>query len=229
MAYATEKGEKLTPAQRRKASKVQREIARRNAAFKKASPAQKRVLIAKDVIAQVKAKRFIAQSGIWAAICDKDGKFVSHNNVLKPADAQVQSLFLSGDVAKCNCCALGGILMSCTLYNNHQSLKDLNQDLDISCKVKNGEKFSNGLHRFFSRRQLALIECAFEGGSGGFIVYKKFDADGNIHIFSASLLRNVPRVTLERVLDYWKDYPKPDRRMYAIMQNIIKNKGTFKP
>jgi hypothetical protein len=35
------------------------------AAFKKASPAKQRVIIAKDVIAQLKAKKLIARAGIY--------------------------------------------------------------------------------------------------------------------------------------------------------------------
>ncbi len=36
-----------------------------NAEFKKATKAQKRVMIAQDVLAQLKAKRYVAESGCW--------------------------------------------------------------------------------------------------------------------------------------------------------------------
>jgi hypothetical protein len=208
-----------------KARKVAAEIRRRNKVFTAASPAQKRVLIAKDVIKQIKAKRFIAAEGSWLHLVDKYG-----NNIAGPlvgeADrsTQIQAMFLSGDAPTCECCALGGIMMACTLYNNNQTVGDLAADLNIGRNVRCGTAFSNGLHRFFSRQQLALIECAFESGRGEF--YVNFDSTTYSR---SSLLQHVSRNTLNRALDYETAYPKTDKRMIAIMQNIVKNNGTFRP
>jgi hypothetical protein len=207
-----------------KARKVAAEIRRRNKVFTAASPAQKRVLIAKDVIKQIKAKRFIAAQGSWLWLGDKYG-----NNIAGPfvgeaePSTQIQAMFLSGAAPTCECCALGGIMMACTLYNNNQTVEDLAADSNIGRNVRLGNAFSNGLHRFFSRQQLALIECAFEGGRGEFFV----NLDSTFS--RSSLLQNVSLNTLNRALDYEKAYPKADKRMIAIMRNIVKNNGTFKP
>ena len=117
-------------------------------------------------------------------------------------------------------------MMACTLYNNNQTVEDLASDSNIGRNVRHGNEFSNGLHRFFSRQQLALIECAFEGGHGEFFVSS---ACGGPPHATTSLLRNVPRNTLQRALDYEDAYPKADKRMLAIMRNIVKNNGTFRP
>jgi len=221
----------LTPEEQQK--KLEQEIAKRKAKFKKASPAQKRVLIAKDVIAQVKAKRFIATAGRWAILRDKRGKNIALSFTETPVanDAQVQSLFLSGAVATCECCALGGIMLSCTLYNSNQTVKDFSAVAGIGARVARGDKFSNGLHRFFSQKQLALIECAFEGGKGEFGIAIRFDYlnFSDPIVIVADLLKTVPRDTLKRAVGYMTQYPAADKRILAIMQNIIKNKGTFKP
>ena len=42
-----------------------KEINKLNEEFKKATKAQKRVMIAKDVLAQIKAKRYFPESGEW--------------------------------------------------------------------------------------------------------------------------------------------------------------------
>ena len=42
-----------------------KEINKLNAEFKKANKAQKRVMIAQDVLAQLKTKRYVAESGCW--------------------------------------------------------------------------------------------------------------------------------------------------------------------
>lgn len=220
------KTKKTTTAKRKLAA----EIARRTKLFKAASPAQKRVLIAKDVIAQIKANRYAAKTGTWVALYNKNAKKIDFGpySAASRKNAQVQSLFLSGDVAKCECCALGGVMMSCTLYNNNQTLADFYEyDCDVGAVVGYGDKFSNGLHRVFSRQQLALIECAFEGGRGGFFV--SLNPTSTCTPVVDPLLQNVPRDTLARAIDYAKKYATPEKRMIAIMQNIIKNDGTFKP
>ncbi len=72
---------------------------KRNAIFKRASAAQKRVLIAKDVIAQIAAKKYKAKKLTWARI--KGAKKAG-------GEEQVCSILDKKDVS-CNCCALGGM------------------------------------------------------------------------------------------------------------------------
>jgi hypothetical protein len=69
-----------------KQTKLQKQIADTNTAFKKASKAQKRVMIAQDVIAQIKAKRYIAESGTFV-IANWDGKikFDDHSDSIQEA------------------------------------------------------------------------------------------------------------------------------------------------
>lgn len=230
-----------------KEKKLAAEIARRSKLFKAASKEEKRVLIAKDVIAQIRANRYLVRTGTWAELYNKTGtnlfnRFLqTESRVSYPLDApsdkrpekdaQVQSLFLDGTVATCECCALGGIMMSCTLYNNNQTLHDFcDNDSHVGDVVNDKEKFANGLHRIFSRQQLALIECAFEGGKGGFSAVLDDYFDDEEDFFTVDpLLANLPRETLTRAVSYADKYPVPENRMIAIMRNIIKNNGTFKP
>jgi hypothetical protein len=174
-------------------------IKKLNAEFKKASKAQKRVMIAQDVLAQLKAKRYFAESGCWVqpnikAACEKN---------LKDEDS-VQELFAAKKIESCNVCALGGLFMSCINLNNNTTVEDLKKEFYIGDFVYDDSKISNGLNRIFTQKQLILIESYFEGSQG----YFKGDNEKTV-------------VFLESYND--------DERLEMIMQNIIDNDGTFKP
>jgi hypothetical protein len=176
-----------------------KEINKLNEEFKKATKAQKRVMIAKDVLAQIKAKRYFAESGCWVqpnikAACEKN---------LKDEDS-VQELFAKKKIKSCNVCALGGLFMSCINLNNNTTVEDLKKEFYIGDFVYDDSKISNGLNRIFTQKQLMLIETYFEGSQG----YFKGDN--------------------EKTLVFLESYDD-DERLEMIMQNIIDNNGTFKP
>ena len=227
---------------------IQKEIEKRNSLFKKATKAEKRVLIAKDVIAQIKANRYVAQSGAFVkAEFNPDIDDFSHildeahylmGEKFKEADIAVKyeislkkakeainfikkplrEAYLDGTVESCKVCALGGLFMSCTLYNNKTKLDACGyygEASDLGEFIDRSEPISNGLDKFFSQSQLKLIEEAFEGGFGyfgdGCYTYNRFE-DNNRQYYT-----------------YADKYPEDDDRMIAIMNNIVKNNGTFVP
>jgi hypothetical protein len=201
---------KLTAAQ-----KLAQEIKKRNKLFKAADAAGKRVLIAKDVIAQIKAKRFIASEGNWVIpeLAEKFSTLSFHNKINDPgfSDESAQKLFLSKKIESCSCCALGGMLMSCTLFNNHQTATQLADESNwLGDMVESKESFSNGLDRVFTHAQLRMIEVAFEGNMGYFTVDNTEDWTVNAE-------------------SYYRVFADADTRLVKIMENIIKNKGTFVP
>lgn len=197
------------------AQKLAHEIKKRNKQFKAADAAGKRVLIAKDVIAQIKAKRFVASEGEWVVprLSEKVSTQAFHNKINDPAfsDKSAQKLFLSKKIESCSCCALGGMLMSCTLFNNHQTATQLADESNwLGDIVESKESFSNGLDRVFTNEQLRMIEVAFEGNMGYFTVDSTEDWTVNAE-------------------SYYKVFADADTRLIKIMENIIKNKGTFVP
>lgn len=199
---------RLTKAE--KEAQVKREIARRNRIFQAATKAEKRVLIAKDVIAQIRAKRLRAKSRAWIIPENLDTPAALPFDAFYDKDASVQKLFLSKEMAPCNCCALGGLFMSCTLYNNKTTVQELDQAADDLGRMIEADGPSNGLTKFFSRDQLQLIEYAFEGGDGYF----------NDWGLSGGAVENA-------YANY--NHIDDEKRLIAIMENIIENKGTFKP
>lgn len=193
-----------------KKMRIAREIAKRNKAFAAASPAERRVLIATDVIAQIKAKKFEAKEGTWVTPVDAKTENVISNLADEfGGDASLRELMLAGKL-KCDCCALGAMFMSCTLYNNRTTADDFEHEIDYSFddRIESGDGFKNQLHRVFSRTQMELIEATYEGNCGAF---------------------RVGGAKADRVHDWQDKYPDAKNRLIAIMHNIIKNKGKFIP
>jgi hypothetical protein len=217
--------------------RVEIEIAKREAIFKKATVTQKRVLIAKDVIAQIKAKKIKPESGTFVSV-EKVKGFMSSTAAEKRtgawnyamsklsnsegSDADVRKLYLENKLQQCSCCALGGLFMSCTLYNNNTTVENLSfagedlGDLLVGDRGYSG-RLPNGLDKFFSLAQLRLIEQTFEGDNGA--------VNSGVDCATGEVFDKFP----PRAAAFYDKYKKPKDRLIAIMQNIIDNNGTFKP
>lgn len=175
-----------------------------NAEFKKATKAQKRVMIAQDVLAQLKAKRYVAESGCWVQ--------ANYNPTVTLAEIKyhdsVQELFAEKTIESCNVCALGGLFMSCTNLNNNTLLEELDDvSEDLGNLIDEEEKLSNKLNKIFTTSQLKLIETYFEANGGYF---RDYDEDNRIEAF-------------------YNKHPSDKKRLQLIMENIVENEGTFVP
>ena len=202
----------------KKLEKINKLIAENNAAFKKATKAQKRVMIAQDVLAQIKAKRYVAEPGMWVVptfsenFCNTDSD---------PGKESVQQLFASKEIESCNVCALGGLFMSCTNLNNHTTYSQFNSESeDIGALIGYEEGLSNELDVFFSKNQLTLIEIYFEDGEGYFSIDNETVDTGS---------RFYKSIDFDHVNSFNDKYQDDDDRLKAIMKNIVENNGTFVP
>ncbi len=173
------------------------------AKFAKMTPAQKRVAIAQDVIAGLKAKRLVASPGVYVQILAKS-KMVTERDVKNGVELQAKL----AKVKRCNVCALGGVFVAAV--DRFNGIK-CNSDIGLT-KPGEYDGFSYGgevddvvmkehLRKFFSVPQLEDIEMAFEG----------FDPNG-CRINDNAWTQRIRNST---------------ERMSAIMQNIIKHKGRF--
>lgn len=235
---ATLEKKPLTLAQQ--AAQVKRAVEKRNKLFAAADAAGKRVLIAQDVIAQIKLGKFNPVTGSWvdaidyrhnilvAAEYDLDN--LSTNMTRPDIDEESRSVredFFAGLTGQCDCCALGAMFMSCTLNNNKTTMADLD-DVQYSlgefveARVKSGP-MKNGLTKFFSFAQLKLIEQAYEGGNGGWSIDLYRNPRTGEHLVDA----REPSPVEARTLAWVEKYPNHDERLVAIMKNIVKNNGTF--
>lgn len=215
-----------------KAEQAALEIAKREKIFKAASPAQKRVLIAKDVIAQIKAKKLKPAHGTFVTFDKVAGLNMTPTDPYSEptredvsyhlgADKDARELYLENKIQRCSCCALGSLFVSCTLYNDNTTADEFTfAGEEISDWLTSGgkaERMSNGLDKFFSIQQLQLIEQTFETDNG---VVQSHDED--------EFGKAYPKFSKASEA-FCNKYTTAESRLIAIMKNIVANDGTFKP
>jgi len=103
----------------------------------------------------------------------------------------------------------GGIVLNLTKYKNTLNIGDLD-----GFSEKNS-KFSKLLEKYFTPKQQALIEHAFEGDTHNhsklaYEVYLSFRE-------------------IDACINFYENYEDETDRLKAIMNNLIFNKGIFKP
>lgn len=200
-------------------TKVQAEIERREAEFNAASPSEKRVLIAKDVLKQLDAGYIYPNRG---KICNFSEVFLKG----KSESDEVREVFLreSGAFtgASCACCAVGAMFLSCVLYRNELTIQKYNELISqndnytiplLFTKIQTHSPL-NGLTEYFSAKQIKLIEIAFEKGGG---------------LFQDDAYEDLTEEEVERAVGYRDLFNEDDDAtiLRAIMNNIIKNNGEF--
>lgn len=196
------------------------QIQKWNNYFNSLSPEQKRVAIAKDVIAQLNAKKIIPESGTYFAIEDN------------PDDYDV-SLQKHLPKTQCSVCALGSLFYSHVKFNNKVTYGDY-------LKAWTSDLIVEELNNYFDFEQLGMIEYAFEGFDGSLSDDKPkyYDLNGISSCpVNDSEFAYVPKEFLNN-LKYSYQYflhlvnqneRGEDFRLYQIMNNIIRNNGTFVP
>lgn len=154
---------------------------------------QARVTLAKDVIAQLNARRFVATLGSYVMTRGADADRLRSS---KRAD-DAKTVF--ADLRACEVCAVGALFLATVERHNSVAIRDVS----FSADGRHIELFSEVdravLHRFFSPDQMALIESAFEGDLYG-------DED-----------------TVRSAIKFGFAHRDADSRLRAIMANIIAN------
>lgn len=199
--------------------------------FKDLGPAERRVMIAKDVIAGLRSKRLSAKQGEF--VNDPSEK----NFITEKTDEKNCMKKALKKIEKCEVCALGACFVSLTeRFNNitlgnvyGSELKELKLDFSGGCPVTLNLSFddiSQSLQKFFSKSQLAMIEYAFElggwindeGAEGWCLTDKQKDHCTAFYDTFFTVDKN----------GYGYDRNQP-KLLACIMQNIIENDGLFKP
>jgi hypothetical protein len=177
--------------------------------FKKLSDQQKRVAIAEDTLKHIYTGKLVPTSGTFV----DDGIAYSADN------DSVQKLFRSQE--KCEVCALGSLFLSYVDVANRCKVKD------FSSSDGDGAYIMRRLSSFFDKRQLALIEAAFEAGSGMVGNAEEFElSETEFNIASEFGSRLLDKINF---LDHFDNISEDDAILVAICVNIIQNKGIFNP
>lgn len=173
-----------------------------NKEFSKLTASEKRVSIAKDVIKQLKAGSFIAAHRVYV----RSKQLQSKIETLGFDDScELKSLL---PTVTCECCAKGSLFLSEVSKRNKYKV---DSSTSIFCDI-DSETITNRLNNLFTKNQLDLIETAFEG--------ELIEIDNDF-------LRKSKSTSKAIVFKY--NFKKPSDVLIAIMENIITNKGTFKP
>lgn len=176
--------------------------------------AEKRIAIIKDVLQRL-PERNVATD---VYIDNIDVKGLTVKDLDREAQCEIQR------IEKCYACALGNMLMSHIRIYDKLKLTDIGLgqgyyfDYYIGGYIKTDYLDQNTfrglvikpLSKHFSRLQLAMIEAAFEQKE---IVFVN-DRYKNIMI---------------KAIDFGKKHKSAKARLRAIMQNMLKNNGIFKP
>ena len=168
---------------------------------------ERRILVCKDVIKNLKVRRLIARMGFY--IQYHSG---IHCAVSSGEPKNLQSVIKATVTKKnpCSACALGSLFITkVDRFNKCES--DPFMALSPS-----GDKFNKQLLTLFSRVQLNMIESAFECTQ-----MASYEGDDPYSDFKSG--------QLERAARFGRKFGSANDRLIAIMKNIIKNDGIFKP
>ena len=185
------------------------------------SPLAARLAIAQDVIKHLDSKKLRAHRGIYIGFLEYDD-----NGYTDSFEQLATSLYMPESKLICNVCAIGAACMVAVgLYDEAETLEEewyraLEGDDD-------GEELnpldigldSLGMHevlgQWFSAKQLAMIECAFEGS-----------ADWGAEGLSDTLREKAADF---RPSDEDQNEYSSEETLRDIFQNILDNDGTFIP
>lgn len=216
-----------SPGEERMARGIARQMARiqtANARFEAATPAKKRMILAKDVLTWI-------ATGVMKA-----GSTYIMGDQLSLYEATQQSIgretCLNG--YSCEVCGIGALVVAATARGaNGGKLYKGGHLLGVG----GSPEIRDVLAPYFDDRQVALVELAFEGPtrfpeeSG-----TPFGPDFADAYTKSTWLRNSEEADIKAAVEFFYAqtyFSDPmagrDARLQAIMQNIIDNGGEFKP
>lgn len=174
--------------------------------FESLTTAGKKMRIARDVIASLDSKKIKACRQAYVIV---------PVSVKEQVDSTLLSMKKALESKSCEACALGSMFVVRTMKKDDRyrfSQNFISDDLSLQEQTVKRE-----LKKYFSERELALIEVAFEMDS----------------IFATSSRYGEPDMAHEpevgRAVAFGRRYGRNSTRMRAIMRNIIDNRGTFVP
>lgn len=182
----------------------------------------KAILVAKDVIAQLKINKYDAIPSRYVRFYYENGDVTDYS------ECDIKENFHK--ISHCEVCALGATLISATRLGNKLLFVDT-----YGLVHDENTKVSDLLKSIFSPKQLLLIETAFEGvGYDTSQIKSRYEKSDIIEQYgmryaSSYLDQNLDFDEAIACNTFYYNYPLPSDRLFAIMENIITNNGVFVP
>ena len=198
-------------------------IQEENQWFKGLTKSQKRVQIALDVLTQLRTKRIVAQAGMYfEGTLSKDELQVSENTDMQEVLRNTET---------CTACAVGSLFVCAVerfdkfkatdVFDYDEVDKEFEIDID---------QFDSYLEKFFTPKQLGMMEAAFEGffhnWDASLIPLKEREAA--ISFFKGTDLEPQDLTVWSSIREI-EDRELAPERLRLIMENLVINNGTFDP
>jgi len=186
----------------------------KNAEFQKASRAEKRVMIARDVLSALTRGKIEANAGAYVEPSDvydyDDVEDIDGATAVASKKDSLQELL--ENVTPCKVCAKGAIFLCTVAMRNQVTVGDFQKmsgeggyAWNTARRAWKGTQLSKTLGGIFSPKQLATIENEFEG-------------------------THMDKLGPKPVMQLEERFPYEEKaRLRVIFRNIIRNNGTFKP
>lgn len=190
--------------------------------YKKMTAAQKRVTIAKDVVAALNSKIYIANHSQYIKQMQLDGEVMELGWMGAHRLDDIQQALPK--IKECEVCAMGACIMSITKYENRLTFDDIGKTTDSMSSTT-----AEVVQEVFSANQLAMIEIMFEGYYSGVehpITNKICNGD---NYGRDKLGAEVSGEDAQMCMRFHSKYDNDDKRMRAIMQHIVDNAGDIVP
>lgn len=173
---------------------------------------ERRMRVIKDAIAQIKQKIFIAKAGDYVEFTGKFRKKLfdeSELDLIQPEES-MQKVLKDMPVKSCEVCAQGAIFLSFIRMENKVTVED-------TVYVGGSDEITEMTKNLFDPDQLYKMEQYFEICKNRFVIYDWYREQP---IFKKSYKRRPSDELIEK---------KEDLRLLAILENMVKNNGLFKP
>lgn len=172
-----------------------------------------RIAVAKDVLKSLKGLNV------------KRGSFLDspiHTAGLDMADSKAVAVALKA--SHCRVCALGACFLSLTALDNQFDFTqiDVNGGYGLEFGLSQFPLLFGRLKAIFSGEQLALIERSFEQGKGWSLFHPESFVEGD-------RFTEVQSARLVTAAKFGYRYEDDSKRLAAIMRNVVKHEGTFRP
>lgn len=199
---------------------------------------ERAVLVAKDILEQIKVKRYKPHAGSYISDLEVKNDY---------REGQINERF--NDIQHCEVCALGAMLLSSTHLGNKLTFEDVNLDgvYDSSADISDLDhpKVKSLFTKIFTPYQLLMIETAFEGYSNfegnlwnDKVDYenltkeqfeKEYSDESAVRVGRDVFGVNLSFSDVKKCQRFYENHSDSRKRLTAICKNIIKNNGKFKP
>ncbi len=181
--------------------------------------AERRIIILKDAITQIKLQNIRANPG---EVIDLPWSLMSSEFDGKDAKPILANFFKNNNKKEyCSACARGSLLL-CTVHKENEFILDDFHACGGS--YYKGSTTDTRLAKLFSEQQIALMEAAFEVGD-----YVNLDDEDYIDYSYAMNEEFLGIKLVTKAVDFGRKYEDPNKRLLAIFANAARNNGIFKP